>query len=93
MMEFFNNFHFLRPWYLLFLILPFLLYLKKIKNKSVGSSWEDVCDRHLLEFLLIDKKNIKKSSAMRFVYIGLVFASIAVAGPAWKKIEVPSFDI
>lgn len=93
MMEFFNNFHFLRPWYLLFLILPFLLYLKKIKNKGVGSSWEDVCDRHLLEFLLIDKKNIKKSSAMRFVYIGLVFASIAVAGPSWKKIEVPSFDI
>ena len=53
MMDFISNFHFLRPWGLLFLILPLLLHIKKIKPKSGASSWEDICDEHLLNFLLV----------------------------------------
>ncbi|MBR5154780.1 MAG: hypothetical protein IKW58_03555 [Alphaproteobacteria bacterium] len=93
MMEFISNFHFLRPWGLLFLILPLLLRIKKIKPKSGASSWEDICDEHLLNFLLVEKTNAKKISLTKFIYVGLIFASIALAGPSWKKIEVPSFDI
>ena len=82
MMDFVNNFHFLRPWYLLFLLLPVLLYLKKVNFGITTSSWEDICDKHLFQFLLIDNKNGKKVAFKKFIYIGLVSACIAMAGPS-----------
>ncbi len=93
MMDFVNNFHFLRPWYLLFLLLPVLLYLKKVNFGITTSSWEDICDKHLFQFLLIDNKNGKKVAFKKFIYIGLVSACIAMAGPSWKKVEVPALEI
>ena len=93
MTDFVNNFHFLRPWYLLFLILPFLLYLKKVNFGNTLSSWENICDKHLLNFLLVNHQNSKKYSFKNFIYLGLFTASIAVAGPSWKKVDVPAFEI
>ena len=60
MTEFLQNFHFLRPWLLLFLLLPLGLYLKKIKFSTASSAWEDICDAHLLKFLLVDDKGRRK---------------------------------
>ena len=93
MTEFINNFHFLRPWFLLFLLIPFILYLKKLKFRNKNSSWEDVCDKNLLEYLLVETKKAKAISFKFYIYIGLIVSSIACAGPAWKKIEIPTFTI
>lgn len=93
MMEFIQNFHFLRPWLLLFLLLPIALYLKKIKFSTVISSWEDICDKNLLDFLLVDNRKLKSLSIKKFIYTGLIFASLAAAGPCWKKEEIPAFAI
>lgn len=93
MTEFLQNFHFLRPWLLLFLFLPFFLYLKKIKTGSTASSWEDICDKNLLNFLLTNGSSSKKRSVKKFIYTGLVAATFAAAGPAWNKTEIPTFTI
>lgn len=93
MTEFLQNFHFLRPWLLLFLLLPLGLYLKKIKFSTASSAWEDICDAHLLKFLLVDDKGAKKTNVKKFIYTGLIFATLAAAGPTWKKEEMPTFTI
>lgn len=93
MTEFLQNFHFLRPWLLLFLFLPFFLYLKKIKTGGSSSSWEDICDKNLLNFLLINGSSSKKVSVKKFIYTGLVVATLAAAGPVWNKTEIPTFTI
>ena len=53
-MDFINNFHFLRPWFLLLLIIPAVFYFILFKNDENLSSWEKVCDKRLLDFLLKD---------------------------------------
>ena len=93
MIEFLQNFHFLRPWILLFLALPLLFYLKNIRLEGKISSWENVCDKNLLNFLLIHKGKHKKLSLRKFFYVGLLSCIIGAAGPAWKKVEIPTFTI
>lgn len=93
MMEFIQNFHFLRPWLLLFLLVPGFIYFFKLKKLATISSWEDVCDKKLLTFLLVTNGATKKISILKFIYIGLIFASLAAAGPAWKKIEIPAISV
>ena len=93
MTDFIQNFHFLRPWVLLFFILPVIFYFKKIGLKNLYSSWENICDKNLLNFLLIDKAHHKKISVGKYFYTGLIAAIIAAAGPTWKKIEIPSFVV
>lgn len=93
MMEFIQNFHFLRPWLLLFLLVPGFIYFLKLKKLATISSWEDVCDKKLLTFLLVTNGATKKISILKFIYIGLIFASLAAAGPAWKKIEIPAISV
>jgi Ca-activated chloride channel family protein len=94
MMDFLQNFHFLRPWALIFLLIPLGLLLKKIHLSEKGdSSWEDICDKNLLKFLLVNNSNHKKVSVKRFIYTGLICAAISAAGPCWKKTEIPSLSV
>jgi len=93
MTDFIQNFHFLRPWVLLFLLLPVIFYFKKIGLRNLSSSWENICDKNLLDFLLSDSGHHRKISVGKYFYTGLIAAIIAASGPTWKKIEVPTFVI
>jgi hypothetical protein len=55
-MEWINDFHFLRPYWLLLLILPFFIYYKFSILSDTQSSWAKVCDKNLLQFLLVKHK-------------------------------------
>ena len=92
MSDFIQNFHFLRPWLLLFLLIPIGLLLKKIKTSN-KSSWEEVCDKHLLDFLIVNEMGVQKINFKKYIYLGLIFACISAAGPSWKKIDVQTFSI
>lgn len=92
MIEFINNFHFIRPYFLLFLLLPLFLFFRKMIPSKSSSSWEDICDKPLLNFLLVKGSAKKIFSIKKYIYIGLFFAIISAAGPAWKKVETPSFN-
>lgn len=93
MSEFWLNFHFLRPWFLCFLLAPVLLFFIKQKAGEQISSWGSVCDKNLLDFLLVKGSNAKNISLSGFIYLGMIAASIAAAGPCWKKTELPTFVI
>ncbi len=94
MIEFLNNFHFLRPWFLLLLLVPMILYFKaKTKQVMTDSAWAKVCDKPLLDFLLIKRaKNSKKSGSLLRLLI-LLILPISIAGPCWQKQENPALNV
>lgn len=90
MEEFLLNFHFLRPWLLLLLVVPLFFYRRYFHGLNSQSSWEKVCDKKLLDFLLIKGSSKQRKMIASLVITGLISATIAVAGPSWKKVEIPS---
>ena len=90
MQEFIQNFHFLRPWCLLLLIVPLILYFAYYQRLNATSSWEKVCDKNLLNFLLIKGSSIQRRIIFYICSIGFLFAVISASGPSWIKKEVES---
>jgi len=84
------NFHFLRPWILLLLILPIFFYSRYFHGRNNQSSWEKVCDKKLLPYLLIKGSSTQRKIMARLGLLGILSAIIAAAGPSWNKIEIPS---
>ena len=91
MADFWQNFHFLRPWLLLLLILPALLYGFYFRGLNTQSSWQKIIDKRLLDFLLIKGSAVKRRVLVWLGGIGLMTAMIAAAGPSWQKTEVPAY--
>ena len=90
--EFITNFHFLRPWLLLLLILPLLLYSRYYKISNLQSSWQKVIDKRLLSYLLVKGSATKRKTYVFFILLSFVASIIAAAGPSFQKIEVPAFE-
>ncbi|MBP3346258.1 MAG: tetratricopeptide repeat protein [Alphaproteobacteria bacterium] len=90
MAEFWHNFHFLRPWLLLLLALPLWGYWRYFKGVKNQSSWEKVCDKKLLDFLLVKGSARQRKNIGYIGLAGMLAAVIAAAGPSWEKKEIPS---
>lgn len=93
MQEFIHNFHFLRPWWLLLLILPILLYWKYYNKINTTSSWEKVCDKNLLQYLLVKGSSSQRKFIFYLGCLGFFSSVIACAGPSWIKKEVESISL
>ena len=87
-----SNFHFIRPWVLLFLLIPLLFRFYMFKNDENLSSWEKVCDKKLLNYLLIKNKKSKRRLSAFMMYLGLITAIISASGPSWEKIQTPALS-
>ena len=92
MAEFWNAFHFLRPWWLLLLFIPVVFYLRYFRGRRNQSSWEKVCDKRLLGYLLIRGSSSQRKVLAWTALIGICTAIAAAAGPSWEKIEIPSLE-
>lgn len=85
------DFHFLRPdwlWALPFVIAAVILLAYR---KLGAGNWQNVVDPALAPFVL--SRSAKRRSDYRWLLLGLggVLAVIALAGPAWQRIEQPVF--
>lgn len=94
-----NNFHFIRPWWLLafFALFIVLFILKKIRYYQ--SPWQHFIPNHLANALLENSKNKgtqSTSSQPRYWLKPFIIGSciiIALAGPAWQKLPQPVYQL
>ncbi len=90
----FSQFFFLRPWWLLLLIPAAALVVLAFRMRSSGdaSAWRKLVDPHLLAVLAVKDGSSRRSRWLPAALgAGLVAATIAMAGPTWEKIELPTF--
>lgn len=92
-MEWLSDFHFLRPYWLIALILPFLFGYYSLKNDVIQSSWAKVCDEHLLNFLLVKGHNKQRKLPYLLLNVILFFTVIALSGPTWIKKQNPALSV
>jgi Ca-activated chloride channel homolog len=88
---FFDQFHFIRPWWLL-AILPLLFMNKKLNEcRLEQSSWRKICDPMLLSALLVG--NPEKDPKLPFVllFTGWVLVVLVLAGPTWSTYPEMTF--
>jgi len=87
----FHDFHFLRPWWLLAFPLGFVLLNGLRKQEEGKSQWDRVCDRHLLESLLVGKAETAPKMLYGALLFMLLLATLALGGPTWERRPQPLF--
>ncbi len=85
------DFHFLRPDWLWALPLVIAAVILLAYRKLGAGNWQNVVDPALAPFVL--SRSAKRRSDYRWLLLGLggVLAVMALAGPAWQRIEQPVF--
>lgn len=91
MVDWISSFHFLRPWWLVLLIVPLLGYRRFFSGLKNISAWEAVCDKKLLDFLLVRGSSSQRSVIGYTALTGVVGAILALSGPTWQKKSMPAF--
>lgn len=85
------DFHFIRPYWLLALLVLAVFVLLSLKNKLNQSNWAEVCDAELLPYILQDKPSPQSRWLFGGLSLAAVLAIIALAGPTWERLPSPAF--
>jgi len=87
-----TDFHFIRPlWLLAIIVLILMLYmLKKLRIKQSG--WQQLLPAHLAKVLVQGSAKAKSSSLVMPFFIGLL-SILAMAGPSWQKLPQPVYQV
>lgn len=85
-----NDFHFLRPWFLLALPLAGLFYYWLRAQFNQQNAWQRIIDPRLLPHLLeADAAQQGVRFTLPLLVVAWLIACLAAAGPSWQKIEQP----
>src|SRR5690554_5700963 len=85
------DFHFIRPLWLLLLLLAPLLYIVLARRSSGDSGWSGLIPEQLLAPVIrrYGGAEGKGKSKLLPAISALVFLAIALAGPAWRETPTP----
>lgn len=86
-----DDFHFLRPLWLLALPLGPLLAWRLWRRLHEGVQWREVCDPHLLPHLLVAPAAARHRWPYWVLMAATTLALLALAGPAWERLEQPIY--
>ncbi|KAB2824807.1 vWA domain-containing protein [Aliivibrio finisterrensis] len=83
-----EQFHFIRPWWLLVLLpLALLVYLRWKQDSK--NEWQDVLPDHLRSALTINDMGWKKQLPLKLLSVSMFIAIIVCAGPTWEREPSP----
>lgn len=85
------EFHFLRPDWLLALPLVVLAVVLLARRRLGAGNWQTVVSPALAPHVLSRSPNAKDAHRWWLLGLGGVLAVVALAGPAWQRIEQPVF--
>lgn len=86
-----DNFHFIRPAWLLLLPIAAGLWWFWQRYSDPLRGWREQISADLLEFLAVDKKSAYKQSST-WLLIGWLLTIVAIAGPTWRLEPSPFAD-
>lgn len=86
-----DEFHFIRPLWLLALPLGPLLAWSLWRRLHEGVQWREVCDAHLLPHLLVAPAAARRKWPYWVLMAAISLAVLALAGPAWERLEQPVY--
>ncbi len=86
-----DDFHFLRPLWLLALPLGPLLAWSLWRRLHEGVQWREVCDPLLLPHLLVTPSATRRKWPYGILVVATTLALLALAGPAWERLEQPVY--
>lgn len=85
-MQALQDFHFLRPWWLLGMVPAAALVILLWKRKASYGSWDQVISPHLLPHLMQGGQTHQNRIPLILLLAGWLLASIAMAGPTWQQL-------
>lgn len=86
-----GDFHFLRPEWLLAIPVVIACALLLARRRLGPGSWQNVVDASLAPHVLARTANRRADHRWWLLAIAGVVAVVAIAGPAWQRIEQPVF--
>ncbi len=89
MLDALNEFHFLRPWWLLAALPAFWLAVQWARRRTDGSHWQEAVDPHLLSVLLEPAKQAASHSLGWLLAAALLVGAAGLAGPTWQRLPQP----
>ena len=88
-----QEFHFLRPWWLLAIPLLVLVWLGYRQLRIRQSGWQGVIAPHLYQ-KMVDVGRSGQGTSLHFVLLtGWILASLALAGPTWQRLPQPVYQV
>ncbi|MFL2850814.1 MAG: VWA domain-containing protein [Pseudohongiellaceae bacterium] len=84
-----NDFHFLRPIWLLGLIPALIFFIAMWRINTVVTAWDKAIDKNLLPYLLDRSKNAAQRTPLLLLFCAWVLSTIAMAGPVWEQLPQP----
>ncbi|MCM5664111.1 vWA domain-containing protein [Galbibacter mesophilus] len=84
-----NDFHFLRPQFLWLLVPVLVLLLLSLLSMRQELKWKKVIAPHLRPYVIQKGSNAAKIWMHVILLLAFIFGTVALAGPTWKKIELP----
>ena len=86
--QFFTQFHFIRPlWLLAFAPMFFLLWLRW--REETKPSWKDILPEHLRNALTIGETGWRKQLPLKLLMVIVTIAIIICSGPTWQREASP----
>ncbi|MBM89925.1 MAG: hypothetical protein CMQ41_16305 [Gammaproteobacteria bacterium] len=84
-----QDFHFLRPIWLLALIPASIFFIAMWRINTVITAWDKAIDKSLLPFLLDRSKNAAQRTPLLLLCSAWILTTIAMAGPVWEQLPQP----
>lgn len=86
-----NDFHFIRPIWLLAILPTVIIIVLLWRNKLSRGNWAACCDAELLPFLLEEKATNHNRLWLIIGVIATLLVIVALAGPTWQRLPSPVF--
>lgn len=84
-----EEFHFIRPLWLLALIPALFFFIAMWRVNSVVTAWDKAIDKSLLPYLLDRSKNAAQRTPLLLLAAAWGLSVFALAGPVWEKLPQP----
>ena len=84
-----QDFHFLRPMWLLAAIPAILLVGVMWRVNSNVTAWDKAIDKNLLPFLLDRSKNAAQRTPLLMLLFAWILSALSMAGPVWEELPQP----